>query len=170
MQSRTTYPFEIAKLFDVALDELRNFNGWEADVLGLPGAGRHGAHPAGRQVHRPNATTTTAAGDRRPTTTTGGLDADDRPAATAAPRRTRSRSGDAPLGVTRKFDITLEALNAANADTPDWPNFYTGREIKLPPRRLRDGSRLTHVAPADVAAAQPRSGQRRVGGRAPGDA
>ena len=34
--------------------------------------------------------------------------------------------------ITRKFDITLEALNAANTATPDWPNLYTGREIKLP--------------------------------------
>ncbi len=41
--------------------------------------------------------------------------------------------GDAPYVVTAKFDITIEALNAANVSTPDWPNFYTGREIKLPP-------------------------------------
>ena len=43
------------------------------------------------------------------------------------------QTGDAPLVITRKFDITIEQLNAANVDTPNWPNLYTGREIKLPP-------------------------------------
>ena len=35
--------------------------------------------------------------------------------------------------ITRKFDITIEQLNAANASTPNWPNLYTGRSINLPP-------------------------------------
>jgi hypothetical protein len=35
------YPFEIAALFDVELEALRNFNSWDA------------AHPTGRQVRRP---------------------------------------------------------------------------------------------------------------------
>ncbi len=67
----------------------------------------------------------------RPTTTTDGT--------TETPGGDRCNpiyvveSGDAPLVITRKFDITLEQLNAANTATPDWPNLYTGREIKLPP-------------------------------------
>ena len=35
--------------------------------------------------------------------------------------------------ITRKFDIMIEQLNAAHVDTPNWPNLYTGRSIKLPP-------------------------------------
>ena len=41
--------------------------------------------------------------------------------------------GDAPLVITRKFDITLEQLNAANTTTANWPNLYTGATINLPP-------------------------------------
>jgi len=41
--------------------------------------------------------------------------------------------GDAPLVLTSKFDISLDELNDANLNTPDWPAFYAGRQISLPP-------------------------------------
>ena len=53
------------------------------------------------------------------TDSSGSTPADGSPAAIAATRRTRSQSGDAPLVITRKFDITIEQLNAANAEHPE---------------------------------------------------
>jgi len=41
--------------------------------------------------------------------------------------------GDAPLVVTAKFDISLDELDDANSNNPDWPTFYTDRQISLPP-------------------------------------
>jgi LysM repeat protein len=90
--------------------------------------------PPGAKFIDPSVTTTTAAGDDEATDTTGG------DGATAAPAGDRCNpiyvveSGDAPLVITRKFDITIEQLNAVNEGvTPDWPNLYTGREVRLPP-------------------------------------
>ena len=82
----------------------------------LPGAWRHRAHPAGRQVHRPRGDDDDRGRDRR------------RPTRTATRRRRPTvggdrcaptyaiEDGDAPLVITRKFDVTLEQLNAANTD------------------------------------------------------
>ena len=94
--------------------------------------------------------------------------------------------GDYPVDVARKFDITVEALLAANGFAMDgagnvagWP--AVGTEIQLPPvptaRRRRRPRRSPPADPAfvlrtrpsgraeDRSPSQPRSGQRRVGGR-----
>jgi LysM repeat protein len=41
-------------------------------------------------------------------------------------------SGDVPVNVAKKFNVTLEALNAANAATPNYSAFYVGLEIIIP--------------------------------------
>jgi LysM repeat protein len=131
--SNQDVPFNIARKFDISLDELRNYNGWDAAYSQFPGKGGTVRIPPGAKFIDPNATTTTAAGATADTTESSG--------STAASGSTGDRchptyevqSGDAPLVITRKFDITLEQLNAANTDTPNWPNLYTGRSINLPP-------------------------------------
>ncbi len=127
-------PFNIAKLYDIKLDELRNYNGWAADFHDAPGIGGTVRIPPGAKFIDPNATTTTAAGSTATGDTTGGSAT---PTSEAAGDRCHPtytvKAGDAPLVVTKKFDITIEQLNAANTDTPNWPNLYTGRTIKLPP-------------------------------------
>ncbi|HEU4840728.1 MAG TPA: hypothetical protein VFT09_04770 [Ilumatobacteraceae bacterium] len=126
------YPVEIAQLFDVSLDELRNYNGWEADYSNYPAPGGTVRIPPNAKFLDPTATTTTAPG-----TSTDEEDETDGSTPTSGGDRCNptytNEEGDAPYVVTAKFDITIEALNAANVNTPDWPNFYTGREIKLPP-------------------------------------
>jgi LysM repeat protein len=125
-------PFNIAKMYDIKLEELRNYNGWKADFSDAPGIGGTVRIPPGAKFIDLNAATTTAAGATGDTT--GGSAT---PTSAAEGDRCHPtyevKAGDAPLVVTRKFDITIEQLNAANTDTPDWPNLYTGRKINLPP-------------------------------------
>lgn len=132
------YPSEIAQLFDVSLDELRNFNGWDDDYANYPAAGGTVRIPPGAKFIDPAATTTTVAGDDDETETSDSTDdGDDDGTEEAGGDRCNPtytiEAGDAPFVVVAKFDITIEQLNAANVSTPDWPNFYTGRDIKLPP-------------------------------------
>jgi LysM repeat protein len=134
IQSDNDVPFNIAKKFDIPVEELRNYNGWDKKYSQWPGKGGTVRIPPNAKFIDPNATTTTAAGAPGSTNATGsttpssGSGGGDR----CHPTYT-VKSGDAPLVITRKFDITIEQLNAANTDTPNWPNLYTGRSINLPP-------------------------------------
>jgi len=125
------YPVEIAKLFDIPLDELRNYNGWDSTYSDYPAPGGTVRIPPGAKFVDPNATTTTAAGQTSETTDSSGSTPDS--SGDRCQPTYEVKAGDAPLVITRKFDITIEQLNAANVDTPNWPNLYTGRSIKLPP-------------------------------------
>lgn len=132
VQSDQDVPYNIAIKFDVELEELRNFNGWDEDFGGFPGRGGAVRIPPGAKFVDPSATTTTAAGD-----TSDEESDEDATAATGSGDRCSPtyviESGDAPLVITRKFDITLDQLNAVNQSTPNWPNLYTGNTINLPP-------------------------------------
>jgi LysM repeat protein len=134
VQSNSDVPFNIAKKFGVSLDELRNYNGWDAKYSQFPGKGGTVRIPPGAIFIDPNATTTTAAaGSTANTTDASGST----PASGSAGDRCHPtyevKSGDAPLVITRRFDITIDQLNAVNSATPNWPNLYTGRKINLPP-------------------------------------
>ena len=132
-QSDQDVPYNIAIKFDVDLEELRNFNGWDEDFGGFPGRGGTVRIPPGAKFIDPAATTTTTAAGE----TTEEGDEEETTAATGTGDRCSPtyviESGDAPLLITRKFDITLDQLNAANTATPNWPNLYTGNTINLPP-------------------------------------
>ena len=136
VQSDSDVPYRVAELYEVDLEELRNYNGWDEDFSDYPGIGDVVRIPPGAKFIDPCGTTTTAGGEEEESDSTDTTDGDE---ATETPGGDRCNpiyvieSGDAPLVITRKFDITLEQLNAANTATPDWPNLYTGREIKLPP-------------------------------------
>jgi LysM repeat protein len=41
-------------------------------------------------------------------------------------------AGDYPNKVAQKFDVTVDQLNAANANTPGYSSFYVGLEIVIP--------------------------------------
>lgn len=134
VQSDQDVPFNIARKFDIPLDELRNYNGWDASYRGFPGKGGTVRIPPGAKFIDPNATTTTAAGETGDTTESSDSTASDGSSGGDRCNPTYEvQAGDAPLVITRKFDITIEQLNAANTSTPNWPNLYTGRSIKLPP-------------------------------------
>jgi LysM repeat protein len=133
VQSDQDVPFNIARKFDISLDELRNYNGWDASYSGFPGKGGTVRIPPGAKFIDPNATTTTAAGATATSDSSGSTPADGSSGGDRCHPTYEVQSGDAPLVITRKFDVTIEQLNAANASTPNWPNLYTGRSINLPP-------------------------------------
>lgn len=127
------YPFEIAQLYDIPLDELRNWNGWEADYSNFPGAGGTARIPPGAKFIDPTATT---APD------TGATDEQDDDATTAAPASCTGthelEEGDYPVDVARKYDVTIDALLAANGFSMDaagnvaqWPAVGTTVNIPL---------------------------------------
>jgi LysM repeat protein len=63
------------------------------------------------------------------------------------------QKGDVPFNVARKFSITLDALNQANAGTPGYSAFYPGLKIKIPagaviPTTLPPGATTTVATPA----------------------
>ena len=41
-------------------------------------------------------------------------------------------AGDVPVNVAKRFGVTLDALNLANANTPNYAAFYVGLVIKIP--------------------------------------
>ncbi len=125
------YPFEIAALFDVELDALRNFNGWDEDYSGFPAPGGTVRIPPGAKFIDPAATTTTAAA---PSTAEGEATTPD---AGACGGTYALEDGDFPVDVAKKFDITIDALLAANGfsmnaagNVAQWP--AAGTEIQLP--------------------------------------
>jgi LysM repeat protein len=132
ISSTNDVPYNIANLYDVDLDELRRYNQWEEGTFaGFPGVGGTVRIPPGAKFIDPAATTTTTPSEESSDTTAAASEGEasgDRCSPTYV-----VEDGDAPLVITRKFDITLDALNAVNTATPDWPNLYTGRTINLPP-------------------------------------
>lgn len=129
------YPYQIARLFDISLDELRNWNGWDPDYADFPGPGGVARIPPNAKFIDPNATTTTAAG-------TGTSGSSETPGSTAAPGSCSPgtheiEDGDYPVNVARKYDVTVDALLGANGfsmdgngNVPAWPG--PGGTVSIP--------------------------------------
>ena len=127
------YPYGVADKFGITLEQLVNYNEWaSADAFPYPGTVIK--IPPGALV--PSATASTEA-----------------PAATTGTETTQATStattqaglgdncvagsytiveGDYPGKVAGKFDVTVEQLNAANANTQGYGAFYVGLEIVIP--------------------------------------
>lgn len=131
------YPSEIAQLFDVDLDELRRFNGWDEDWGGYPAPGGTVRIPPGAKFIDQSTTTTVA-----PDSGDDGDDGDDATTETRAPGDCTPgthelEEGDYPIQVAEKYDITLDDLLAANGlsldasgNVPGWP--APGGEVAIP--------------------------------------
>jgi LysM repeat protein len=130
------YPVKVATLYDVDLDELSNFNQWEADYSDFPSVGGTVRIPPGAKFIDPNAPETTDEATED-TEATGGED-DESTTSTVLggpcdPGTYTLEAGDYPGGVAQKFDVTVEALNEANAATEGYAAFYVGLDIVIPP-------------------------------------
>jgi LysM repeat protein len=118
VQSNSDVPFNIARKFGISLDELRNYNGWDAKYSQFPGKGGTVRIPPGAIFVDPNATTTTSAGTTTVTGSTSSTGSTGSSGSTPASGSSGDRchptyevqSGDAPLVITRKFDITIDQL------------------------------------------------------------
>jgi LysM repeat protein len=121
-------PIGVARKFNVSVDELIAYNEWGPNQFAFPGD----------TIKIPPGGTAPAASTA---TTDDSVPEDDsaEPAATipdagdnCAEGSYTIAAGDTPLGVARKFDVTVDALNAANAGTPGYGGFIVGVEIVIP--------------------------------------
>jgi len=136
------FPSTVASKFKVDLQALLDLNGLELNdqnmVPDWPQPGQVIKIPAGATVPNEDGTpgTDVATADTGDTGDTGG-------ATTEAPVTTidvcaeseyKIQEGDTPSGVAAKFDTTVDALAAANADTQYYEQFIAGITIKIPPK------------------------------------
>jgi LysM repeat protein len=128
------YPFLLVERFGITLEDLLGVNEWTSPNQ-FPGPGTVILIP-------PGATSVTAADTPTPdaaddTSTDTGSE-DEAPEAipdagdNCAPGSYTIVEGDYPGRVASKFDVTVEALNAANANTSGYSAFYVGLEIVIP--------------------------------------
>ena len=134
------FPSTVATKFKVDLDELLALN--EFDLVGQqvpdwPLPGTMIKIPAGATVPGASTPATSAPGsDGEDAAGGGGATATTTATATTvdtcAPSKYEIVAGDTPLGVARKFDTTVEELDAANAETAGYGGFIVGIEINIP--------------------------------------
>lgn len=134
IQSSNDVPFNIARMFDVDLEELRNYNGWDENYSNWPGIGGTVRIPPGAKFVDQSSTTTTAPSSSEGAETTQTT----RAPGDCSPGTHKLEEGDYPVTVARKYDITLEQLLSANGwsldasgNVPQWPG--PGGEVKIPP-------------------------------------
>lgn len=149
------YPSTIADKFDVSLEDLMNINDWTLDGNIVPefeGTGSTVDIPPGGLV--PVATTTTPEQDPTNinTTTSSAPPSESTEQPTEEPPDEGADESTTTLGdrctpgsytivatdntrqkVADRFDVTVEALDAANAGTPGYGSFYAGLQIVIPP-------------------------------------
>ena len=128
------YPSTIARKYKVKFEDLLAINGWTLQgqiVPEFPAVGTTIKIPPGwtepgtADRHRygdtgtPTETTTTVAGGQ----------------SDMCARRVHDRRGRHLEGkVAKKLDTTVDALDAANANTAGYSGFYPGLKIKTPPK------------------------------------
>lgn len=122
-------PIGVAQKFGVTVEDLIAYNEWGPGEFGFPGQTIKippgGTAPAATTEE--DATTEDSASDTGESAATI-PDAGDN----CAEGSYTIAAGDTPLGVARKFDVTVEALNAANAGTAGYSGFIVGVEIVIP--------------------------------------
>jgi LysM repeat protein len=138
------YPATIAKKFNVPFQALMDLNGWTLAgqmPVGFPPVGTPIRIPAGGIVPGEAASTPTtvaptgAAATEVPTGTAPVFTAAGSttvPEGCAAGEYTITASDTSRLKVAQKFDVTVQALDAANGSTPGYSAFYPGLVIKIP--------------------------------------
>ncbi len=118
------YAIKVAEQFGVPLEDLLNFNGW-ATGSEFPFPGEEIKIPPGGTAQGGTA------GDAGDAASTGETIPD--AGSNCAPGSYTIEAGDtARSKVANKFDVTVEALDAANAGTSGYSAFYPGLKIVIP--------------------------------------
>jgi LysM domain len=137
------FPSTIATKYKVTLDDLIAINGWTLSGGQVP---EFNALTAGATIKiPPNWTEPGTAADTpadTPTDTPTGTTPSDDTATTIAGGQSTCAPGEytivaedtSRLKVAKKLDTTVEALDAANANTKGYSGFYPGLVIKTPPK------------------------------------
>lgn len=123
----------IAARHGISAEDLAAYNEWPngiqqaifpGDVIRIPpGAMVPGAE---QQQDTGQGDTATPATGTAPQTTLAGADGE------CVPGTYTLEAGDIPGRVANRFDVTLEQLNAANANTPGYASFIVGTVIQIP--------------------------------------
>ncbi len=131
-------PYVLVTRFGVSLEDLLGVNEW-TDPSQFPFPGTVILIPPGAKSVTAPAAAPTDTGDTDDTTTDADADADAAPAETIPDAGDNCSQGtytlaegDFPNRVADKFDVTVDALNAANAGTAGYDAFYVGLEIIIP--------------------------------------
>lgn len=132
-------PYVLVTRFGITLEDLLGVNEW-TDPSQFPFPGTVILIPPGAKSVTAAAATTTDSGDTSTDTET-----ETETETEATPTETIPDAGDncsqgtytlvdgdVPIKVAEKFDVTVEALNAANAATTGYSAFYVGLEIVIP--------------------------------------
>lgn len=121
-------PYVLVTRFGVSLEDLLGVNEW-TDPSQFPFPGTVILIPPGaKSVTAAAATTETSTDTEAEAPTETIPDAGDN----CAPGTYTIADGDFPNRVAEKFDVTVQALNAANAATPGYSGFIVGVEIVIP--------------------------------------
>jgi LysM repeat protein len=127
-------PYVLVERFGVTLEDLLAVNEWSSPdqfpfpgtVILIPPGGKSVAAATTPSPDAPEDTSTDTATEDTATETIP--DAGDN----CAPGTYTIVDGDYPGRVASKFDVTVEALNAANVNTSGYSSFYVGLEIVIP--------------------------------------
>lgn len=133
------YGIKVATQFGVSLDDLSNINGWADPSREFPGPGSIIMIPAG-------ATSSSASTDETAGETVIDDAAIDGETGTAIPEPGSNCeagshtvvAGDIPIKLTELYDVTLDALNNANANNPAYQRFIPGDKIIIPAKTGAD--------------------------------
>lgn len=123
------FPIKIADQFGVPLEDLREFNGW-ATFDEFPGIGTEILIPPGGVADQ-ETDATTGTGDTPDESDTAG----DTATGSGDGCETGTHivaAGDFPLKLVDVYDVTLDALAAANANNSAYKQFIPGQEIIIP--------------------------------------
>lgn len=125
------YPYKLVEQFGITLEDLVAYNEWGSEKE-FPGPGTTiKIPPGGKAATAASTDTGAAAGDAAggaSTTAAPIPDAGDN----CAPGSYTIVEGDYLGKVAKKFDVTVDALNAANSGTSGYGAFYVGLEIVIP--------------------------------------
>jgi LysM repeat protein len=129
------YPSRIAVKYKVKLDDLIAINGWTLVNGQVPefnnlAPGSTIKIPPGWT--EPGTAADTTGSGTTPSTETTTTIAGGQPA--CAPGEYTIVAGDYPAKVAKALDTTVDALNAANVNTPGYASFIVGLKIKTPPK------------------------------------
>lgn len=140
------YPSTIASDWGITFEQLADANGWTLDSSGMvpqwPGAGATITIPKGATV--PGSAGSGSGSGSESGSGSGSTESTAAPApnTTSAPATTVDTCTQGKYvieatdttreKVAKKFDVSVDALDAANADTPGYSAFYPGLEIVIP--------------------------------------
>ncbi len=128
------YWYGLVGRFEVSIEDLLAVNEW-TDINAFPNPGDVILiPPGGKSVDAVAAASTDTSADASTGDTSGAAPADTIPDAgdNCAPGKYTIVDGDYLGKVAGKFDVTVDALNAANVNTAGYASFYVGLEIVIP--------------------------------------